>query len=118
MVTDQTQWPSYIALAIEKNLEEVQSGSRDSTFVLHAQDYDSRLYDPSNIEDPSLNSAWNFADQFFFAYAHNDTNMAGISWEEAFTLLQKVIGCLKNGETIVEPLVLAFQYPVSKSRKR
>jgi len=115
MVDYHKEHATFIALAIEKNLEEINLGSKDSTFVDHVSVYDPLLNDAANIQDVSLNSAWNFADQFFFSFAHNDPKMAGIEWSKAFSLLREIVTRLKNGDPIIEPTVLTFQHPIHKS---
>lgn len=117
MVNNQTEYALFIALAIEKNLEEIRLGSKESTFVDHASEYAPSLEDAANIKDVSLNSAWNFADQFFFSYAHNDSKMAGIEWSNAFDLLRDIIMKLKSGEAIKDANILMFQHPVPKPKR-
>ena len=107
----------FIALAIEKNLEEISHGSRESTFVDHVSVFDPLLDDAANIQNVSLNSAWNFADQFFFSYAHNDRKMAGIEWDKAFSDLREIVTKLKSGDPITEPTILTFQHPIPKKIK-
>jgi len=116
MVDYRKDYATFIALAIEKNLEEINLGSTDSTFVDHVSMYAPLLDDASNIQDASLNSAWNFADQFFFSFAHNDRKMAGIEWNKAFSLIQDIVTKLKNGDPITEPTVLTFQHPIHKTK--
>jgi hypothetical protein len=69
---------------------------------------DPDLYDPSNVQDRSLNAIWNFADSFFDAKSHEFPTMEGIAWDEAFKLLQSSIEQLQKGEALENPLILSF----------
>lgn len=102
----------FIALAIEKNLEEISHGLRESTFVDHVSNFNPLLNDAANIEDVGLNAAWNYADQYFFSYEHGDKKMCGLEWNGAFRLLLEVVTKLKTEETITDLDVLAFQHPL------
>jgi len=109
MVTSPEQWNIFISKAIRDKL--ANANCFDDSFASCAEEYDSLLYDPSNIKDVSLNASWNYADQFFSALEHQDTTMNGISWRTAYDVLLGILDCLEHQKPIQDKRVLSFAWP-------
>lgn len=90
-----------------QNVSEKDLGT---TFMACLRAKDNRLECPSNIEDVSLNAAWNFCDYYFDALNHGSREFGGISTGEARLKIEKIIAVLEREEEINDEQVLSFYY--------
>jgi hypothetical protein len=109
---DRDYWRLLVAQAIRAELaQERQTPSARSSFVARLASVDPALNDPRNLDDPSLNAAWNFADSFFSAVEHGFGDLDGIPIAEARKLLVETAGRLEADEPIRDERVLRYLWP-------
>lgn len=100
-----------IAQAIKAAIAEANANATASGFVAFVEDVNPMLADPANITDQSCNAAWNFADSFFFALSHEEDDLDGLPWSEAWAVLHSVVAHLESGRPIQDARVLKYRWP-------